>query len=402
MGAEPFRIHVEQGVLDDLQARLRRVRWTSVIAEPGWEIGTSAAYLRQLVDHWRSAYDWRHHEQRLNQLPQFKAPVDGARMHFVQEKGRGPRPLPLLLLHGWPDSFYRFYKVIPTFSDPGAAGGDPNDSFDVVVPSLPGFPFTGRVPRAPHQPTRHAAQMVWRLMTEVLGYRRFAVAGGDGGSVLAQILAIDHPESVVGVHLTDLGWHATNLDPSSLSKDEQKYLQVSRQQFLADGAYAMVQGTRPRALAPALNDSPVGLASWIVDRFHSWSEAGDLDRSFGKDDLLTNIMLYWVTQTIGPSMLNYFAETRSPSLTPAHRVDRPVGLALFPQDIGGIPPRSLAERTLNVQRWSEMPRGGHFAALEEPTLFAREVVEFFRPLRTISTGVGQGPSQEPRDVRPAL
>jgi len=215
-------------------------------------------------------------------------------------------------------------------------------------------------------------------MTDVLGYSRFGVVGGDGGSVLAQILAIDHPDAIAAIHLTDLGWHVYDVDPSSLSSPEQKYLEHAKKRFLADMAYAMVQNTRPRSLATALNDSPVGLASWIVDRFHSWSDAGDVDRSFGRDELLTNVMLYWVTQSIGPSMYNYFAEVRSPSLTPADRVLRPVGLALFPKDIGhAIPPRALAERTLNVTRWTEMPRGGHFPAWEEPELFAQDVIAFF-------------------------
>jgi pimeloyl-ACP methyl ester carboxylesterase len=266
-----------------------------------------------------------------------------------------------------------------------------------VVPSLPGFAFTGPV-HGPgqEQPMRHTAKLIWRLMTEVLGYRRFAVAGGDGGSALAQLLAIDHPDAVAGIHLTDLGWHATRVDPSSLPAVERKYLQDSGKQVMADSAYVLVQTTRPRSLA-ALNDSPVGLASWILDRFHSWSD-GELESRFTKDDLLTNIMLYWVTETIGSSMLGYLGEARSPSLTAADHVDRPVALALFPKDIGGIPPRSFAERTLNVQRWTEMPRGGHFAAWEEPELFARDVVEFFRPMRAASASA----SEEGRDVRPTL
>lgn len=383
--AQPFRIHVEQRVLDDLQMRLQRTRWTSIATQDGWDFGTSPAYLQELVTYWRTSYDWRHHEAKLNALTQFRAQVDGADLHFVHVNGRGPSPMPLLLLHGWPDSFYRFHKVIPTFSDPASSGGDLNDSFDVVVPSLPGFPFTGPVQRATQdQPTRHSAELVWRLMTDVLGYERFAVAGGDGGSMLAQILAIDHPEAIIGIHLTDLGWHVANVEPSSLSKTEQKYLEASQKHFMADSAYAMVQMTRPRSLAAGLNDSPVGLASWIVDRFHAWSDSdGDIENSFSKDNLLTNIMLYWVTQTIGSSIFNYYADAQSPSLTPVDHVNTPVGLALFPKDIGGIPPRSFAERTLNVQRWTEMPRGGHFAALEEPELFARDVIEFFRSLRSV-------------------
>ncbi len=388
IAAAPFRIEVDQAVLDDLEARLGRTRWTTVSDEPGWEHGTSAAYLRELVSYWRAGYDWRAHEARLNDLSHFKARVDENDIHFVHARGRGSRPLPLLLLHGWPDSFDRFHKVIPTFVDPAGHGGDPDDAFDVVVPSLPGFAFTGPLKHAAmDQPMRQSAQAIWRLMTEVLGYARFAVAGGDGGSVLAQILAIDHPESVAGVHLTDLGWHAARVDPEVVSTPERKYLEAAKERFMADGAYVMVHTTRPHSLAPELNDSPVGLASWIVDRFHSWSDHGsdsgsDLDSSFSKDDLLTNIVLYWATETIGSSIFTYYADAQSPSLTPADRVERPVGLALFPKDIGGVPPRALAERTLNVVRWSEMPRGGHFAALEEPALYARDVVEFFRGLRS--------------------
>jgi pimeloyl-ACP methyl ester carboxylesterase len=394
----PFRIHVEERVLDDLRSRLERTRWTRVTSAAGWGAGTSRTYLRDLVAHWRTSFDWRQQEARLNQLPHWKARVAGVDLHFIHTHGRGPRPLPLLLLHGWPDSFYRFHKVIPTFTDPAAAGGDVNDSFDVVVPSLPGFAFTGPVLRASQQqPTRHSAELLWRLMTEVLGYQRFVVAGGDGGSALAQILAIDHPEAVAGLHLTDLGWHAARVDPSSLPEVEQKYLEASGKQFMADSAYVLVQTTRPRSLAAGLNDSPVGLASWILDRFHSWSD-GALESRFAKDDLLTNIMLYWVTETIGPSTFAYFAEARSPSLTPADRVEVPVAMALYPKDIGGIPPRSFAERTLNVQRWTEMPRGGHFAAWEEPELFARDLVASFRPLRA----AGVSSSERERDVHPAL
>jgi pimeloyl-ACP methyl ester carboxylesterase len=386
MRVKPFEIQVADAALDDLRLRLRHARFARVTNEQaktnGWERGTSPAWLQSLVRYWQEGYDWRRHEARLNELPQFLAEVDGERMHFVHLRGQGPRPTPLLLLHGWPDSFYRFHRVAPAFADPRRAGGDPGDAYDVVVPSLPGFIFTGPLRRpGARQPSRHSAHLIWRLMTEVLGYQRFAVAGGDGGSVLAQILAIDHPENVLGIHLTDLGWHATNVDPTTVSKVEQKYLEASKKHFLADGAYAMVQTTRPRSLAAALNDSPVGLASWLVDRFHAWSDPRVLrEMAFSPDDLLTNIMLYWVTQTIGSSMFQYYAEARSPSLTPADRVTVPVGMALFPKDIGGVPPRRLAERTLNVQRWTELPRGGHFAALEEPRLFRNDVVEFFGPL----------------------
>jgi pimeloyl-ACP methyl ester carboxylesterase len=394
MERRPFRIQVEDSVLADLRARLERTRLREVKNDVGWDAGTDPAYLRDLVDYWRSGYDWRRQEARLNQLPQFKAKVSGPSgpdgsddtdLHFVHVRGRGPRPIPLLLLHGWPDSFFRYHKVVLPFSDPVAAGGLDADAFDVIVPSLPGFAFTGPIAQ-PNRPkaNRHSAHLMWRLMTDVLGYPRFAVAGGDGGSVIAQLLAIDHPEAVIGAHLTDIGWHALDVDAATASKAEQKYLAASQKQAMADGAYAMVQMSQPRSLAAGLNDSPVGLASWILDRFHAWSDQdGDLDKSFGKDDLLTNIMIYWVTQTIGASVFSYHAEARSPSLTTAEHVNQPVAMALFPKEPGGLPPRSLAERTLNVQRWTEMPCGGHFAALEAPKLFVHDVVEFFRPLREV-------------------
>jgi pimeloyl-ACP methyl ester carboxylesterase len=384
MPTERFEIHVEQAVLDDLRMRLRRTRWTEVTPEKGhWKSGTDPAYLRELVGYWQAGFDWRRQESKLNELPQFRARLGGAQLHFVHLQGRSPHPTPLLLLHGWPDSFYRFHKLLPILGD----------AFDLIVPSLPGFAFTVPVRSVEDdRPNRHSAELLWRLMTEGLGYQRFAVAGGDGGSVLAQILAIEHPDAVLGIHLTDLGWHAVNVDPATGpigSKVEQKYLEAVKKQSMADGAYALVQMKQPRTLAAGLVDSPVGLASWIVDRFHAWS-AGDLDRLFGKDDLLTNIMLYWVTGTIGSSMFNYYAEARSPSLTTADRVEQPVGLALFPKEPGGIPPRSLAERTLNVRRWTEMPRGGHFAALEEPQLLARDLVEFFDSLGAVQARLKPG------------
>jgi pimeloyl-ACP methyl ester carboxylesterase len=385
MRPERFQIQVEDAVLEDLRLRLRDTRWTNPPGDPAeWEFGASPGYLRELVRYWLEVYDWRRHEARLNQLPQFMAEVAGNRIHFVHQQAEGSSSIPLLLLHGWPDSFYRYHKVIPMLAAPGRHGGDDDDVFDLVVPSLPGFGFTGPMRGiSAERPTRQSAELLWRLMTEVLGHERFAVAGGDGGSALAQILAIDHPGSVIGIHLTDLGWHVANVDASKVSKEEQSYLEAGKKQFMKDGAYAMVQATRPRSLGPALNDSPVGLAAWIVDRFHSWRDGGDddLEKSFSRDDLLTNIMIYWVTQTIGSSMNTYRADAASPSLTTDDHVDVPVGVALFPKDIGGIPPRALAERTLNVQRWTPMPRGSHFAALEEPELFAQDVTAFFRDLR---------------------
>ena len=375
MVPRPFHIEIETSVLDDLRQRLERTRWAKVLPDDNWDAGTRPAYLRDIVAYWRDAYDWRGQEARLNALPHFKVRIDEADLHFVHVRGEGPKPTALLLLHGWPDSFLRFQRVLEPLASKG---------FDLVVPSFPGFAFTGPVRYAsPAQTMRQAAGWFQRLMTDVLGYRRFAVAGGDGGSVAAQLMALDHPESVIGIHLTDIGWHAWNIDKESATHAERKFLDAAMAGFMKDGGYAMVQKSTPRSLAPGLNDSPAGLASWILDRFHSWTD-GDLAKRFDRDELLTNIMLYWVTQTIGSSFQGYNEEARAPSITPADRIGRPAALALFPRDIGGIPPRELAERTLDVRRWTEMPRGGHFAAWEEPELYAADVAAFFASLEADS------------------
>jgi pimeloyl-ACP methyl ester carboxylesterase len=383
----PFRIGIAEPVLDDLRARLRRTRRLRVLSRPrgrrAWEGGSDPEYLDELIRYWRDDYDWRLHEHELNQLTHFIASIDEARVHYVHEPGAGAHSTPLLLLHGWPDSFLRYRKAIPllidteldTLSEP---------TFDVVVPSLPGFAFTGIVPPASEIPTiKSSARLLHRLMTEVLGYRKFIVAGGDGGSAIAQSMAIQFPDSIIAIHLTDIGWHA-NANPESLTEIERKYMDAAARRFMEDGAYAAVHATTPRALAASLNDSPAGLASWIVDRFRSWADAPrHLEQSFSKDELLTNITIYWVTQTIQSSIYGYLAETRQPSLTARDYVDQPVGLAFFPKDLAGPPPRRLAERTLNVVRWTEMPGGGHFGAWERPREYAADLKNFMVSLEDL-------------------
>jgi pimeloyl-ACP methyl ester carboxylesterase len=380
MTAQPFTVKISQKTLDDLHTRLADTRWTDEVESAGRDYGTNLDYLKELVDYWQNQFDWRAQEANLNRFAQFRAKIDGLGIHFIHERGKGSNPLPIILTHGWPDSFFRLYKIIPMLTDPASHGGDPADSFDVIVPSIPGFGFSDR----PHErgATNDRSAGLWaQLMTEQLGYRRFAAHGGDGGSPISQLLALKYPESVVGIHLTDLGWHSTmNLDPSTLSEAEQKYLNASQARSMQDGAYAMVQMTKPQTLAYGLNDSPVGLAAWIVDRFREWSDCdGDLERSYSKDELLTNIMIYWVTETINSSIRGYYEDAHKPSLQSGQRIDVPAGLALFPKDFP--PPRELAERSLNIQRWTEMPHGGHFAALEEPQLLAEDIRAFFRPLR---------------------
>jgi microsomal epoxide hydrolase len=379
---QPFEINVPQVVLDDLQERLNHTRWAAQVEDVGWDYGTNADYLKGLVDYWQHQYDWRAEEAKLNHFAHFRAEIDGLGIHFIHERGKGPNPLPIILTHGWPDSFVRYLKVVPLLTDPARYGGDPADSFDVIVPSLPGYGFSD----PPHSrgATMPLAAELWaRLMTDVLGYSRFAAAGGDFGSQVTRLLALAHPDRLAGIHLTDVGYPgdpAFTPDLSDLSEVEQQYLAATQGWFFQEGAYAMIQGTKPQTLAYGLSDSPVGLAGWIVEKFRTWSD-GDIERTYCEDELLTNIMIYWVTETIYSSILVY-TEHGPSALQPGQRIEVPTGVAIFPKDLSGPNlPRALAERSLHVERWTPMPRGGHFAALEEPELLVEDMRAFFRPLR---------------------
>jgi len=300
MTIEPFTIDIPQTTLDDLRERLHRTRWTDEVESAGWDYGTNQTYLQELVRYWQTQYDWREQEAKLNQFAQFRADIDGFGVHFIHERGTGPKPLPIILLHGWPDSFFRMVKVLPLLTDPARNGGDPVDSFDVIVPSLPGFGFSDR-PR--QRGGIDAGMLCARLMTDVLGYTRFGAHGGDTGSPIAQALTVKQPDAVVGIHLTDIGWNnRLSPDMPNLSPAEQQYLKTLQTWTFSEGGYIMIQGTKPQTLAYGLNDSPVGLAAWIVEKFRGWSDChSNVEQRFTKDELLTNIMIYWITETINSS-----------------------------------------------------------------------------------------------------
>jgi microsomal epoxide hydrolase len=381
MSIHPFTVYIPQATLDDLRDRLSRTRWPDEVEGADWDYGTNLDYLRSLVDYWQHAFDWRAQEALLNQFAQFRADIDGFGIHFLHERGRGPNPVPIVLTHGWPDSFYRMYKIIPLLTDPARHGGDPADSFDVIVPSMPGYGFSDRPQQRGMTPKR-TAELWARLMTEVLGYRRFAAAGGDIGSRVTRLLALAHPDLLIGIHLTDVGLPAVIPDQSELTLAEKQYLSAVEQWRAQESAYAMMHSTKPQTLAYGLNDSPVGLAGWMVEKFRAWSDCqGEVEKRFSKDELLTHIMIYWVSGTINSSMRMYYEIGHtSPPLFPGQHIEVPAGVAIFPKDIG-VPPREWGERTLRVQRWTEMPRGGHFAAMEEPELLAGDIQSYFRSLR---------------------
>ncbi len=379
--ARSFKIEVPEDVLIDLRERLARTRLPDEIPGSGWEYGTNLAYLKELIEYWHAGYDWRAHERELNRLAHFRAEVDGLGIHFIHQPGHGPNPRPLLMLHGWPGSICEFQRIIPMLTDPAAHGGSEDDAFTVIAPSLPGYGFSDR-PRTPGMNIEAMAKIFVKLMTETLGYKRFGVQGGDWGAVIASCIGYTRTSSVTGVHLNMVGTGpAEGRGAKSLSEDEKKFLAEASKFRHEEAGYQAIQGTKPQTLAYALNDSPAGLAAWIVEKFRTWSDCGgDVERSFTRDQLLTNIMVYWVTQTINSSTRLYYEYRHNPwRLAPGTRVEAPTAIASFPREILR-PPRSWAERVYNIRRWTEMPAGGHFAAMEQPASLAADIHAFFREL----------------------
>jgi pimeloyl-ACP methyl ester carboxylesterase len=381
MKVRPFTIHVPDQTLEDLRERLARTRWPDEIAGAGWDYGSNLDYLKELIEHWQTDFDWREHERAINSLPQFRADVEGLGIHFIHERGRGPSPLPLIITHGWPSSFIEMLKIIPMLADPASYDADPADCFDVVVPSMPGYGFSDR-PSQRGMTSLRISEMWAELMTDGLGYCRFGAQGGDIGAGVATSLALTRPEMTIGIHITSVPEGYLREEARELSPREHAFLEEYRRWSEEEAAYSSIQATRPQTLSYGLNDSPAGMAAWIIEKFRSWSDCdGELDRRFTKDELLVNLTIYWVTETINSSMRHYYESRRSPEpFKLERRVNAPSGFAIFPRDIY-LPPREWAERIYNVCRWTEMPRGGHFAAWEEPELLVKEIRAFFRPLR---------------------
>jgi microsomal epoxide hydrolase len=385
-GVRPFRVAVGDDVLADLQARLERVRWPDEIpgSEGTWAYGTDLGYLRGLVDYWRDGFDWRAQEKAINEFPQFMATVGDVDVHFLRVEGQGPAPLPLLLCHGWPGSFWEFSRIIPLLTDPARFGGDPADAFTVVAPSLPGYGFSFR-PGQRRCSIEAMGAILGELMTSVLGYGRFGVQGGDWGAGVVTRVAERHPEAVAGLHV-NLLFTRPGIKPGQEGEatEEERAAQAMLDRWFKEGTgYQWIQGTRPQTLAYALTDSPVGLAAWIVEKFQGWSDChGDVESRFSKDFLLTNVMIYWVTGAIGSSFWPYYAVRHGePALAAdGRRIPVPAAHARFPREIIQVP-RSWAESVYDLRRWTVMDSGGHFAAAEEPEALATDLRAFFRELR---------------------
>lgn len=375
----PFRIDIPQTDLDDLSDRLARTRWPSELPGVDWTRGVPLEYLKNLTDYWATDYDWRTQEAELNRHPQFVTEIDGQRIHFLHVRSRQPDAMPLLLTHGWPGSFVEFIDMIGPLTDPVAHGGDAADAFDVVIPSMPGFGFSGPTREAGWDMPRIAR--AWAELMARLGYERYAAQGGDTGAVISPELGRIDPDHVVGIHVNNLVTIPSGApgELENLSDVEGERLALMQRWQSELAGYISIQTTRPQTLAYALTDSPVGQLAWIVEKFKEWTDpAAELpEDAVDRDRLLTDVTLYWLTGTAGSSANLYYEGAQS-WFTEKTRSTVPTGVAVFPMD---VTIKGLAERDHNVVHWSEFSRGGHFAALESPDLLLDDVRAFFRTLR---------------------
>ncbi len=375
---ERFQIHVPDATLDDLRTRLERTRFPDQIDAADWRYGTELSYLRDLCHYWREKFDWRAQERLLNRLDQFTAEVDGLELHFVHARSRQRSAIPLLMVHGWPGSFFEFHKVIRPLSDPTRHGGGERDAFHVICPSLPGYGFS-EAPRRAGFDVKAMAQVLADLMDQ-LGYSRYAVQGGDWGAIIGSWLASIYPERLIGLHLNMVVAPPPQGDENPLEGATPEEQRALSQLAGIRQEYIPVHASNPQTLAYGLNDSPAGLAAWIVHKFRRWSDCeGDLERRFTRDELCTNLTLYWVTQSIASSLRLYF-ESGPGVVGYPEPISVPTACAVFPREPYRVP-RRWAECQYNVERWTELPSGGHFAALEEPGLLVDDVREFFRDRR---------------------
>ncbi len=377
MQITPFTIHVPDEVLSDLRTRIQNTRWPDPAPGTAWAQGTDLVYLKRLFGYWAVEFDWRVQERRLNTFKHFRAELGGIHIHFVHERAREGNGIPLILTHGWPSSFLELLPLVPLLTNPKAHGID-GPAFDLVIPSLPGYGFSER----PAEATYRTVARLWHELMRGLGYERYGAGGGDFGAGVATYMALENPAPMIGIHLTTMElWPPTGEGTRPLTEVESKYVAQVRQWDEVERGYSAIQSTRPQTLGYALNDSPAGLAAWILEKWRAWSDSGgDLEAHFSEEFLLTLLTLYWATETITPSMRDYFDNRwHGADLPPGVRVQAPAGFANFDHNFvsEGSPPKEWAERLYDIRRWTSMPTGGHFGAAEEPERLARDIAAFF-------------------------
>jgi pimeloyl-ACP methyl ester carboxylesterase len=369
---KPFVANIPQQILDDLKLRISDTRWPDEITDSGWNYGANLPYMKELADYWFNTFDWRKVEEEVNSYPNFTADIDGYKIHFLHIKGKGKKSIPLIITHGWPGSFIEMMKLVPLLTN------DENLSFDLVIPSVIGFGFSDKITQ-PGCNSAFVADLWYKLMSEI-GYKKYGAQGGDIGSGISTWLSLNHPENIIGLHLNYIaGSYKPFLKENEpLSKEVQEFQKYASNWSSKEGAYSQQHSSKPITLAYGLNDSPIGLCAWIIEKFNGWSDnKGSIENVFSKDELLANVTLYWITQTIHSSIRIYNENSKHPLIFGEKDfVEVPVAFAKFPKELP-TPPRSYIEKGFNIQRWTEMSGGGHFAAMEQPKLLAKDIRDFF-------------------------
>ena len=378
---KPFKIDILDKTLEEIKTKVKNYPWHEMPDDGGWEYGTNLDYLKKLSDYWVNDFNWKKHEVEINKFPNFKSKVEDIEIHFIHEKGSGSNPTPLLLMHGWPGSVIEFLHIIEKLAHPEKFGGNEEDTFDVIIPSLPGFGFSGR-PSRPIGP-RKMAEILNKLMIENLGYKNYIVQGGDWGATIANWIGYDHPKSCKAIHINCLTMR--HLDGPQSKEEEEWQERFNNDQIMQDG-YRTQQATKPQTLSYGMMDSPVGIAAWIIEKMYSWSDLknGDIESAYSKDTLLANIMVYIVTKTFNTASWIYYGRREEGGrFFPKEfkKIQIPTAAAIFPAEMSEWPPKSYVDRIFNVTQWTEMPSGGHFAALEEPELLINDLVKFSRTVR---------------------
>lgn len=383
MQIEPFQVSIPEEALDDLLKRLERTRWPDEVEQSGWHYGANLAYMKELAEYWLTKFDWRAQEKRINSFANYRTVVGDLRIHFIQEYGKGPNPMPLLITHGWPSSFVEMLEIIPMLTDPAHHGGNASDSFDVIVPSVPGYGFSDR----PLQTgmTRWRVAEIWAKLMDGLGYEKFGLQANDIGAVISGWLALDHPENVIGLHTMMPTFPPPSFDETQppMTDAEKAFKGVVDSWTEEEGGYDAIQRTRPQTLAYGLNDSPVALMAWIVEKWRAWTDPnGNVEDYFSKDELLTNVTIYWITETANSSIRSYFERAHDTrSLKPNDKIRVPTGVALTTEAVERAPREWVQRRYADIRRWTEFSSGGHFLAAENPDMLAIEIREYFRQFR---------------------
>lgn len=383
MQLEPFQVSISQDILEDLHDRLKHTRWPDEIEGSGWRYGANLAYMKELADYWLNEFDWRVQEKKINSFANYRALIDGLQIHIIYEHGKGPNPIPLLITHGWPSSFVEMLEIIPMLTDPAAYGGNASDSFDVIVPSVPGFGFSDRPLKAGM--TRWRVAEIWSKLMGGLGYKKFGLHANDIGAVISGWLTLDFPERMIGLHTMMPTFPPPSFDEGQppMTETEKSFKAIVDAWDKEEGGYDAIQRTRPQTLAYGLNDSPVGLMSWIIEKWCAWTDPnGNIEDYFSKDELLTHVTIYWVTQTANSSMRSYFErEHDTRRLKPDQKISIPTGIALSTEAVVHAPREWAQRRYADIRHWTEFSSGGHFMASESPEILAADIRDFFRQLR---------------------